>query len=615
MSNHPPADTPPSDLRNVAIIAHVDHGKTTLVDSMLRQTGVYRRNEEVRDCALDSGDIERERGITILAKHTSVNYQGTRINIIDTPGHADFGGEVERTLLMADAVLLLVDAVEGPLPQTRFVLKEALELHLPVIVVINKIDRDDARPEEVVTEVFDLFCELDASDEQTDFPTLYAIGKNGIAKRSLDDDDSDLTALFETIIEQVPPPSDDPDGPLQLLVTNVEHDDHVGRLAVGRITRGRIAERQTVTVLTEDGSRSARVMRLYGFVALQRKEITNANAGDIVAIAGMDEVQISDTITDPAAPEPLARLSVEEPTIKVQVVVNTSPLGGKSGKWVTSRQLRDRLTKATKRDLSLRFEPTDAPDTFLLYGRGELVIAILAETMRREGYELALGMPEVVLREEEDGKQLEPVERMVIDVPDEYVGVVTQGLGARRGQLESMGGRGAGRTRLEFRVPARGLIGYRSQLLTDTRGTALINTLFDGWIPYAGPMLRRKMGAMVCDRTGTTTPYALFHLQPRGQLFVGPGTTIYEGMVIGAHNRVNDLVVNAAREKKLTNMRAAHRDENVILSGHKDHTIESALEWIDRDELVEITPDAIRIRKRILAGNIRPRRRDHDGAV
>ncbi|RLB65703.1 MAG: translational GTPase TypA [Deltaproteobacteria bacterium] len=615
MSNHPPADTPPSDLRNVAIIAHVDHGKTTLVDSMLRQTGVYRRNEEVRDCALDSGDIERERGITILAKHTSVNYQGTRINIIDTPGHADFGGEVERTLLMADAALLLVDAAEGPLPQTRFVLKEALELHLPVIVVINKIDRDDARPEEVVTEVFDLFCELDASDEQTDFPTLYAIGKNGIAKRSLDDDDSDLTALFETIIEQVPPPSDDPDGPLQLLVTNVEHDDHVGRLAVGRITRGRIAERQTVTVLTEDGSRSARVMRLYGFVALQRKEITNANAGDIVAIAGMDEVQISDTITDPAAPEPLARLSVEEPTIKVQVVVNTSPLGGKSGKWVTSRQLRDRLTKATKRDLSLRFEPTDAPDTFLLYGRGELVIAILAETMRREGYELALGMPEVVLREEEDGKQLEPVERMVIDVPDEYVGVVTQGLGARRGQLESMGGRGAGRTRLEFRVPARGLIGYRSQLLTDTRGTALINTLFDGWIPYAGPMLRRKMGAMVCDRTGTTTPYALFHLQPRGQLFVGPGTTIYEGMVIGAHNRVNDLVVNAAREKKLTNMRAAHRDENVILSGHKDHTIESALEWIDRDELVEITPDAIRIRKRILAGNIRPRRRDHDGAV
>ncbi len=614
MSNHPPANTPPSDLRNVAIIAHVDHGKTTLVDSMLRQTGVYRRNEEVRDCALDSGDIERERGITILAKHTSVNYQGTRINIIDTPGHADFGGEVERTLLMADAALLLVDAAEGPLPQTRFVLKEALELHLPVIVVINKIDRDDARPEEVVTEVFDLFCELDASDEQTDFPTLYAIGKNGIAKRSLDDDDSDLTALFETIIEQVPPPSDDPEGPLQLLVTNVEHDDHVGRLAVGRITRGRIAERQTVTVLTQDGSRSARVMRLYGFVALQRKEITSANAGDIVAIAGMDEVQISDTITDPAAPEPLARLSVEEPTIKVQVVVNTSPLGGKSGKWVTSRQLRERLTKATKRDLSLRFEPTDAPDTFLLYGRGELVIAILAETMRREGYELALGMPEVVLREE-DGKQLEPVERMVIDVPDEYVGVVTQGLGARRGKLESMGGRGAGRTRLEFLIPARGLIGYRSQLLTETRGTALINTLFEGWIPFAGPMLRRKMGAMVCDRTGTTTPYALFHLQPRGQLFVGPGTTIYEGMVIGAHNRVNDLVVNAAREKKLTNMRAAHRDENVILSGHKDHTIESALEWIDRDELVEITPDAIRIRKRILAGNIRPRRRDHDGAV
>jgi GTP-binding protein len=614
MSIHPPATVVPSDLRNIAIIAHVDHGKTTLVDSMLRQTGVYRRNEEVRDCALDSGDLERERGITILAKHTSVNYGGTRINIIDTPGHADFGGEVERTLRMADAALLLVDAAEGPLPQTRFVLKEALELRLPVIVVINKIDRDDARPEDVVTEVFDLFCELDASDDQTDFPILFAIGKNGIAKRSLDDDSSDLTPLFETILERVPPPKDDPTGPFQLLVTNVEHDDHVGRLAVGRITRGTIAEGQTVTVVAQDGNRSARVMRLYGFVALKRREITRASAGDIVAFAGMDEVQISDTITDPAAPEPLSRISVEEPTIKVEVKVNTSPLGGKSGKWVTSRQLRERFIKAAKRDLSLRFEPTDAPDTFLLYGRGELVIAILAETMRREGYELALGMPEVVLKEE-NGQQLEPVERMVIDVPDDYVGVVTQGLGVRKGKLDNMGGRGAGRTRLEFLVPARGLIGYRSQLLTDTRGTALINTLFEGWMPFAGPMLRRKTGAMVCDRLGSTTPYALFHLQPRGHLFVGPGTPIYEGMVIGAHNRVNDLVVNAAKEKKLTNTRAANRDENVILSGFKQHTIESALEWIDRDELVEITPDAIRIRKRIMAGNVRPRRRDHDGAV
>ena len=614
MSNHPPAIAPPSDLRNIAIIAHVDHGKTTLVDAMLRQTGVYRSNEQVRDCALDSGELERERGITILAKHTSVDYQGTRINIIDTPGHSDFGGEVERTLRMADGALLLVDAAEGPLPQTRFVLKEALELGLPVIVVINKIDREDARPEEVLTEVFDLFCELDANDEQTDFPILYAVGKDGVAKRSLDDETGDLTHLFECILEQVPPPGDDPDGPFQLLVTNVEHDDYVGRLAVGRISRGRIATGQTVTVLTQDESRPGRVMRLYGFVALKRQEIDCANAGDIVAIAGMDEVQISDSITDPAAPERLSRISVEEPTIKVQVQVNTSPLGGMSGKWVTSRQLHERFTKAARRDLSLRFEETDSTDTFELYGRGELMIAILAETMRREGYELALGMPEVVLREE-GGEQLEPVERMVIDVPDEYVGVVTQGLGTRRGKLDKMGGRGSGRTRLEFLVPARGLIGYRSQLLTESRGTALINTLFEGWMPFAGPMLRRKMGALVCDRAGTTTPYALFHLQPRGQLFVGPGTPIYEGMVIGAHNRVNDLVVKAAREKKLTNIRAANRDENVILSGYKPHTIESALEWIDRDELVEITPDALRIRKRILKGNIRPRRRDHDGAV
>jgi GTP-binding protein len=597
-------------LRNVAIIAHVDHGKTTLVDAMLRQTGAFRTGEQVQEQALDSGELERERGITILAKHTSVTFEGTRINIIDTPGHADFGGEVERTLMMADGALLLVDAAEGPLPQTRFVLHKALSLGMPVIVVINKIDRQDARPDEVLNEVFDLFCELQASDEQTDFSAIYAIGKDGIAKREPGAEGSDLGPLFETILERVPAPADDPTGPLRLLVTNVEHDEYVGQLAIGRISQGRIALNDDVMHLAEDGSKRGRVMRLYGFEALRRREIQRADAGDIVAIAGLEGLQIGDTIADPKDPEALPRIHLEEPTIKVRFVVNDSPLAGRSGgSRVTSRQVRDRLLRETKKNLAMRFEATDSPDTFVVYGRGELMIAILAETMRREGYEFALGMPEVVLKDE-DGQKLEPVERVVIDVVDEHVGTVTQSLGERRGQLDKMNNLGFGRSRLEYRVPARGLIGYRSQFLTDTRGTGLINTLFEGWMPYQGVMLRRKGGAIVCDRSGKTTPYALFNLQPRGNLFIGPGETIYEGMIIGEHNRPNDLVVNATREKKLTNIRAAGRDENVILSGFKAHTIESAMEWIDRDELVEVTPDAIRIRKKILLGSLRPRRDD-----
>ncbi|MEZ4440511.1 MAG: translational GTPase TypA [Polyangiaceae bacterium] len=598
-----------SQNRNVAIIAHVDHGKTTLVDAMLQQTGVFRDGEQVQDCVLDSGDIERERGITILAKHTSVHFGGRRINIIDTPGHADFGGEVERTLMMADGAILLVDAAEGPLPQTRFVLKHALALGMPVIVVINKIDRQDARPDEVLTEVFDLFCELEASDEQTDFPTLYAIGKDGMAKRSLEDEGTDLTPLFETIVERVPAPKDDPNGPLQLLVTNVEHDEYVGRLAVGRVTRGVVKSGQDVTLLHAGGMTPKRVMRLYGFEALKRVEIPQATAGDIVAIAGFDAVEIGDTIASREQPEALPRISVEEPTIKIRWVVNTSPLAGVSGKWVTSRQVRDRLVRETYKNLAMRFEETDSPDTFMVYGRGELMLAVLAETMRREGYEFALGMPEVVVKDEGEGK-VEPLERVVIDVPDEYVGTVTQSLGERRGQLDKMHALGFGRTRMEFLVPARGLIGYRSQFLTDTRGTGLINTLFEGWMPYAGVMLRRKGGGIVSDRRGKTTPYALFNLQPRGKLFIGPNVEIYEGMVIGEHNRANDLVVNACREKKLTNIRAAGRDENVILSPPEELTIDKALEWIDRDELVEVTPDAIRLRKQILQGNLRPRRDD-----
>jgi GTP-binding protein len=596
-------------LRNVAIIAHVDHGKTTLVDAMLRQTGVFREGEEVQDCVLDQGELERERGITILAKHTSVDFRGTRINIIDTPGHADFGGEVERTLMMADGALLLVDAAEGPLPQTRFVLGKALELGMPVVVVINKIDRHDARPDDVLTEVFDLFCELEASDEQTDFATLYAVGKDGVAKRSLDDEGSDLTPLFEAIIETVPLPTDDPNAPLQLLVTNVEHDDYVGRLAIGRISAGQLKAKQNIKLMKDGKDQLAKVMRLYGFHALQRIEVPSASAGDIVAIAGMADVQIGDTVADPDNSVALPRIEVEEPTIKVRFVVNTSPFAGRSGKWVTSRQVRDRLIREAHRNLAMRVEDTDSPDTFMVYGRGELMIAILAETMRREGYEFALGMPQVVLREV-DGKQQEPVELVVIDVPDEFVGTVTQSLGDRRGKMENMNNLGFGRTRMEFLVPSRSLIGYRSQFLTETRGTGLLNSLSGGWIDYAGVRLRRKCGAIVSDRTGKTTPYALFHLQPRGVLFVGAGIPVYEGMVVGEHSRPNDLVVNAVREKKLTNIRAANKDENVILSNHKPMTIETSMEWIDRDELLEITPDSLRIRKMVLAGNVRPRRDD-----
>jgi GTP-binding protein len=599
------------DIRNVAIIAHVDHGKTTLVDAMLRQTGVFRPDEEVRACVLDSGDIERERGITILAKQTSITYEGVRINIIDTPGHADFGGEVERTLRMADGALLLVDAAEGPLPQTRFVLREALALGMPIIVVINKIDRADARPDDVLTEVFDLFCSLSASDAQTDFPTIYAIGKDGVAKLKLDEEAKSLKPLLDTILARVPPPSEDEEGPLQLLVTNVEHDDYVGRVAVGRVSRGKIAKSDDVVVVGEEGPRPARVLRLYGFRALERVEVDKVSAGDIVGLAGMEDVQIGDTICDREQVEPLPRIHVEEPTIKIHFLVNTSPLAGRSEKtrWVTSRQLRERLFRETRKNLALRVEDTDSPDTWVVYGRGELMLAILAETMRREGYEVALGMPEVVLKEI-DGQLHEPLERVVIDIPDEHVGTVTQSLGQRRGKMDSMHALGFGRTRIEFVVPARALIGYRSQFLTETRGTGLLNTLFEGWIPHSGTMLRRKSGAIVADRLGKTTPYALFHLQPRGVLCIGPGMPVYEGMIVGEHSRPNDLDVNATREKKFTNIRAAGRDENVILSAPRDHTIESALEWIDRDEIVEVTPDAVRLRKRILEGNRRPRRDD-----
>jgi len=599
----------PRRIRNVCIIAHVDHGKTTLVDAMLRQTGVFRANEVVEERVMDSNELERERGITILAKHCSVRFRDHIINIIDTPGHADFGGEVERTLKMADGAILLVDAAEGPLPQTRFVLEKAIELGHRIIVVLNKLDRHDARPEEALNEVFDLFCELEASDRQADFPTLYAIGKNGVAKRQLSDPDQDLTPLFETILDSVPAPRADVEGATQLLVHNIEHDDYVGRLAIARVARGKIDLGQQVVLLQAGTSSDQKVSVLYMFVGMKRVKVASAMAGDIVAIAGMDDVQIGDTLAARDTPEALPRIQVEEPTIKVRFVVSTSPFAGRVGKWVTSRHVRERLDREAKRNLALRLELLDEPDSFIVYGRGELMLAILAETMRREGYEFALGMPEVVTRDIE-GVRSEPVERVVVDVPDNYVGAVTTRLGERRGQMVKMQNLGFGRTRMEFRVPSRGLIGFRSSFLTETRGTGLLNTLFDGWEPYAGAMLRRANGALVADRAGTATPYALFNLQPRGVLFVGPNAEVYEGMIIGEHNRANDLDVNVTREKKLTNIRAAGRDENIILTPPHALSIDTALEFIDRDELVEVTPDAVRVRKKVLDCNRRPRRDD-----
>jgi GTP-binding protein len=602
-------------LRNVAIVAHVDHGKTTLVDHMLRQAGTFRENEVVAERVMDSNDLERERGITILAKNTSVRWRGTKINIIDTPGHADFGGEVERTLLMADGALLLVDAAEGPLPQTRFVLTKCLELGFPVIVVINKIDRSDARPDAVHSEIFDLFCDLGAKDEQIDFPLLYAVGRDGVAKRQLADEAKDLVPLFETILEKVAPPSGDPSGPLQILVNNLDHDDYIGRLAIGRVVSGTVRANSQVVVLKEGENRVKGAIKVLAtFEGLKRTPVQEASAGEIVAIAGIEDVYVGDTITD-AAPgfeeRALARIHVEQPTIKMKIGVNTSPFSGrcKQSKFLTSRQLRERLVRETRKNLAIRLEETDSPDTFTLLGRGELQLAILVETMRREGYEMQLGNPEVVLKTI-DGVAHEPYELVVVDVPDNFIGVVTERMGERRGRMVKMSNPGYGRARLEYRVPSRGLIGFRGEFLTATRGTGLLNTMFDGWEPWGGAMMKRQTGAIVADRPGVTTPYALNHLQPRGTFFLGPGAEVYEGMIIGEHNRPNDTDVNAIKEKKLSNVRNHGKDENVALDVPRVLTIETAMEWIDADELVEVTPDAVRVRKIILAINKRPRRSD-----
>jgi GTP-binding protein len=594
-------------LRNVAIVAHVDHGKTTLVDHMLRQAGVFRANEELVERVLDSNALERERGITILAKNTSVRWRDYKINVVDTPGHADFGGEVERTLMMADAALLLVDAAEGPLPQTRFVLRKALARGFPVLVVINKIDRSDARPEEVLTEVFDLFCDLEASDAQADFPTLYAVGKQGLCRRTLKDTNADLSPLFETLVERVPPPAGDPDKPLRVIVTSLDHDDYVGRLAIGRIVDGVVHEGDRVTVLGARDTVEGKVSSLFTFEGLARARADAAGAGENIAVAGLEGVTIGDTIAAVGVTDALPRIEVEEPTIKMRFGVNTSPFAGREGRYLTSRQLRERLVRETRKNPAIRMEDTETADQFLVYGRGELALAILVETMRRELYELSLGNPEVVTKEI-DGAMHEPVELVVCDVPDSFVGVVTQRLGERRGVMVKLSNPGFGRARVEFEVPSRALIGFRSEFLTATRGLGLLNTEFAGWRPWGGALLRRANGALVADRAGEATPYALFHLQPRGEFFIGPGAGVYEGMIIGEHNRPNDSDVNAVREKKLTNVRNHGKDDNVMLYPPKVLSVETAMEWIDRDELVEVTPGAVRVRKAVLPQATRPRR-------
>lgn len=594
------------DLRNIAIIAHVDHGKTTLVDFMLRQAGIFRANERVQERVMDNIDLEQEKGITIMAKNTAIEYNGVKINIVDTPGHADFGGEVERTMKMVDGVLLLVDASEGPLPQTRFVLRKALELKLPPILVINKIDRPDARIQEVLNEVYDLFIDLDATEEQLDFPIVYTIAKRGIAKYDIHEEGSDLKPLFDLILKAVPPPEGDVHGVFQCLVTNIDYSDYVGRLAIGRVFSGTVNLGDPVAMINSKGDKiNTKITSIYTFRGLDRIEAKTASVGDIVALAGIEGINIGDTITDTTSPAPLPRIKVDEPTISMVFSVNTSPFSGREGKYVTSRHLRERLEKELLYNVSIRVE-FDNTDSFKVMGRGELQLAILIEMIRREGYELSVSMPETITKKV-DGILHEPMEMLIIDVPEEFVGVVTQQVGIRKGKMLKMQNNGHGRVRLEFRIPSRGLIGFRSQFLTDTRGTGLLNHLFDGYEPWCGPMSKRQTGALVSDRAGKSTTYALFHLQPRGTLFINENTPVYEGMVVGENSRENDLDVNVVREKKLTNMRASGSDEALQLIPPKLLSLEQAIEFIKEDELVEVTPQSIRLRKRVLEANKRPK--------
>jgi GTP-binding protein len=597
--------------RNVAIIAHVDHGKTTLVDALLHQSGVFRANERVAERAMDSNELERERGITILAKNTAVHYNDCLINIVDTPGHADFGGEVERTLSMVDGVMLLVDASEGPLPQTRFVLRKALERRLRPIVVINKIDRADARPQEVLNEIYDLFIDLDASEDLVDeFPVLYTNAKTGQASADPAARGDDLRPLFDAIVEHVPPPKGDPDAPLQLLVANLDSSDYVGRIAIGRIFNGRVKVGDPVAVCKLDSAvQETKVTKLYAFEGLKRVDITEAAAGDIVCLAGIEDITIGETIADVEHRVAIPPIAIDEPTVSMIFGVNTSPMAGREGQYVTSRQLRDRLDRELLGNVSIRLEATDSPESVKVVGRGELQLSILIEMMRREGYEMQVSRPDIVTKEV-NGQIVEPVEELVIDVPEEHQGVVIAQVGERKGVMTKMVNNGGGRVRLEFRIPARGLIGFRSQFMTDTKGTGIMNHLFSSWEPWHGAIPSRVNGALVADRAGVATAYAIYNLQERGEIFIDPSTQVYEGMIIGENARPNDMDVNVTKEKKQTNMRASTADEAIRLIPPRKLGLEQAIEFINDDELVEVTPGSIRLRKRILAANMRPKAKD-----
>ena len=602
--DHSEAPSANQSIRNIAIIAHVDHGKTTLVDAMLKQSGLFRSNEQVVERMMDSNELERERGITILAKTTGVHYQGVKINIVDTPGHSDFGGEVERALMMVDGVMLLVDASEGPLPQTRYVLVKALEAKLPPILVINKIDRPDARIQEVLNEVYDLFIDLDATEDQLDFPVIYTNAKAGIAKLSPEEESADLRPLFDAILKNIPAPKGDPDAVLQLLVANLDYSDYLGRLAIGRVFSGVLNYGDEVAIAKLDGSlQTTHITKLYSFEGLKRVDETIGRPGDILAIAGVEGITIGETVTHVETPKPLPQIHIDEPTIAMAFTINTSPFSGREGQWVTSRNLRDRLDKELLTNVSIRVEEL-GHDTFKVMGRGELQLAILIEMMRREGYELAVGKPEILTRTVE-GKVKEPVEHLTIDCPETFIGVVIEKLGQRKGKMIKMVNHGSGRVRLEFHVPSRGLIGLRSEILTDTRGTAIMNSLFHGYIDWQGDIPTRPTGSLVADRPGKVTGHAVFNLQERGEIFVEPGTEVYEGMIIGENAREKDLDVNIVKEKKLTNMRASTADEAIRLVPPRILNLEQAIEFIRDDEYVEVTPQSIRLRKKILKSNQR----------
>jgi GTP-binding protein len=594
--------------RNIAIVAHVDHGKTTLVDALLHQSGIFRSNERVVERVMDSNELERERGITILAKNTAVHYEGHLINIVDTPGHADFGGEVERTLSMVDGVMLLVDASEGPLPQTRFVLRKALERRLTPIVVINKIDRADARVKEVLDEVYDLFIDLDATEEQLDFPVLYTNARQGTASTELDRPGEDLRPLFDAVIRAIPPPRGSADAPLQALVANLDSSDYLGRIAIGRVFNGRVKVGDAIGVCKLDGSvQQTKVTKLYMFDGLKRVDVDEAAAGDVICLAGIENIMIGETIADPEQPIPIGNIAVDEPTVSMIFGVNTSPFAGRDGQFVTSRQIKDRLDRELLGNVSIRVEPTDTPEQMKVFGRGELQLSILIEMMRRESYELQVSRPEIVTKEI-DGTRVEPVEDLVIDVAEEFQGVVIAQVGQRRGTMTKMVNHGSGRIRLEFRIPARGLIGFRSLFLTETRGTGIMNHLFHGWEPWHGPIGSRANGALVADRAGKATSYAIANLQERGEMFIAPSVDVYEGMIVGENSRPSDMDVNITKEKKQTNMRASTADEAIRLIPPRQMNLEQAIEFINDDELVEVTPKFLRLRKKVLAANQRPRR-------